>query len=212
MSKLYIGAHRTSSVTHRRLATATGNVTWSKDHGAQVNCIAVDPPVNPNRVKIEALISGATAAGLTVALKIFEKLYLVTIQVAQSIGQEAATLRATVERLKILSYPEVTTSAASGVGETDATINGVIDSLGEFAAVKVFFEWRQGSSGEWTETTKQDKTATGSFNQALSGLSAGTYYEFKAIIEYTAGGDTYQVVGGTLDFTTTYGDGPPPFW
>ena len=46
MSNVYIGGTASSSKTHRKLDASDGTVVWSEEHGAQVNCIAVDSDGN----------------------------------------------------------------------------------------------------------------------------------------------------------------------
>lgn len=98
--------------------------------------------------------------------------------------------------------PTVASSAATSIGFYTATLNGDLSALGDATTVDRFFEWREVGAGTWNTTTKNAQTSTGTFNQAISGLSHSTNYEFRAVAEYTDGG-TQAVYGSTLSFSTT---------
>ena len=94
--------------------------------------------------------------------------------------------------------PTVSTSAASDVAETGATLNGSISDDGGDAITATGFRWGQAAN----LSDAQDlagSTTSGSFTGSLTGLAAGTTYYFTAFAtngEGTAHGDT-------LSFTTT---------
>ncbi len=73
----------------------------------------------------------------------------------------------------------VSTSAASGILENGATINGSLVSLGSAASAQVSFEWGPTAS-YGSMTLAQTKTATGAFSAGLAGLAAGTTYYYRA--------------------------------
>ena len=98
-----------------------------------------------------------------------------------------------------LDPPAVTTNAASGVGTTTATLNGDLTDLGDFDPVQARFQYRVQGAGEWLLTAQQERSATGTYSQGLSGLADDTTYEFRAMVEY---GDNEEVFGSTLTFTT----------
>jgi len=82
--------------------------------------------------------------------------------------------------LTLSSYPGVTTNAVSGVSDTTATLNGKLDSLGCCSTCDVWFQY--GPTTEYgTDTTHHTLTATGSFNQPLTGLMTCMPYHFRAI-------------------------------
>ena len=97
--------------------------------------------------------------------------------------------------------PSITTNAASGIATDSATLNGNLTDLGDSTEVDVFFEWREQGAGSWTTTTKNERTATGTFSQGITSLSSNTDYEFRAVVEYTNNG-TQRVEGSTLTFKT----------
>ena len=112
---------------------------------------------------------------------------------------EGTTLTFTTDTF---TAPSVTTSAASGIGETGATLNGNLSALGDATTVDRFFEWKEVGGPTWNTTTKNPQTVTGAFSQGISGLSSNTDYEFRAVAEYEDGG-TQRVEGTTLTFTTS---------
>ncbi|MEW6142748.1 MAG: Ig-like domain-containing protein [Chloroflexota bacterium] len=94
--------------------------------------------------------------------------------------------------------PTVTTNAASGITASGATLNGNLGALGTAASVNVFFQY--GTTTLYGRaTTGQAMTATGNFTAVLSGLSANTTYNFRAVADGGAHGLTN---GANLTFTT----------
>ncbi len=92
--------------------------------------------------------------------------------------------------------PSITTSSATEVHCTSATLNGNLDSLGTADNVKVFFEWGL-DTAYGNEATAPFMTATGSFNATLANLIPNTTYHFRA--KATGDGVAY---GADMMFTT----------
>lgn len=98
--------------------------------------------------------------------------------------------------------PAASTTGASDVGGTSATLSGNLDSLGELADVDVWFEW--GTDTSYGNTTPaQNMSATGPFSAIIDGLSTGTEYHFRATVG--SGGAS----GGDMSFTTITPSGAP---
>ena len=95
--------------------------------------------------------------------------------------------------------PAVTTDAATDVTTESATLNGSLDSLGDYTTVDVSFEWGTTLGGPYpNETTPPEAmTSTGAFSANLSSLSSDTTYYFRA----KATGSV-TVYGDELSFTT----------
>jgi hypothetical protein len=83
--------------------------------------------------------------------------------------------------------PQVTTNNASGVTSNSAQLNGNLDSTGGLSC-QVWFEYGKTTS-YGSSTTKQSKSTTGSFIQAISGLDPNTTYHFRAKASNTEGPD-----------------------
>jgi uncharacterized protein (TIGR02145 family) len=96
------------------------------------------------------------------------------------------------------AVPTVSTSAASDVAETGATLNGSIDSDGGDAITATGFRWGQAANLSDAQDLAGSATS-GSFTGSLTGLAAGTTYYFSAFA--TNGEGTSH--GDTLSFTTT---------
>jgi hypothetical protein len=92
----------------------------------------------------------------------------------------------------------VSTGSATGISETAATLNGTLDDLGEADSADVWFEWGPLGSGTPNQTEAETLSASGSFSADLSGLDAGTTYEFEAYAETESDDDT----GGAESFQT----------
>ncbi|WP_394739109.1 S8 family peptidase [Natronococcus roseus] len=108
----------------------------------------------------------------------------------------------------------VSTSSATGVGETAATLNGSLSDLGDASSADVRFEWGEAGGDLPNETATQTLTSTESFDDDISGLSEGTDYEFRAIAESAVDEDTGFVqtfttdtTGGCFITTATTGEG-----
>jgi hypothetical protein len=94
--------------------------------------------------------------------------------------------------------PVVTTGAATGVGNSSATLNGELTSLGTAAAVQVSFEW--GLTASYGNTTDlQNMTGTGAFSANISGLTVGSTYHYRTKVV----GDGAPVYGSDRSFTTS---------
>jgi len=87
----------------------------------------------------------------------------------------------------------VSTSGATGVGESSATLNGELTDLTNASEADVYFEYGQSGSGLPNQTSAQTVSSTGSFSTSLSGLSSGTSYEFRAVAEAGTASDTGTV-------------------
>ncbi|MDY7081302.1 MAG: PQQ-binding-like beta-propeller repeat protein, partial [Halobacteria archaeon] len=94
---------------------------------------------------------------------------------------------------------DVNTKDATSITDSGATLEGKLVSTNVSTTVDVYFEWRKEGESSWSQTTKITKVDTGNFSTSISGLSADTTYEFRAI------GDTGTrvVTAGIKNFTTT---------
>jgi uncharacterized repeat protein (TIGR02543 family) len=95
--------------------------------------------------------------------------------------------------------PAVSTSGATSVTTTSATLNGSLTSLGTAATVSVFFEY--GTDTNYGKTTiAQVVSGTGAFSANITtGLTQGATYHFRAKAD---GGVIYGMATG-LDMTFT---------
>lgn len=97
--------------------------------------------------------------------------------------------------------PTLTTLAATGLTNTDATLNGTIDGLGGYPSGYVDFEYTL-VSGVYPsfDTTDQFTAAIGAFTANLTGLTVDTVYFYRIRFRYNL---TQYVYGGEQTFTTT---------
>ena len=95
--------------------------------------------------------------------------------------------------------PAVSTLAASGLQETEATLNGKVDPEGGTEA-EYFFEWGAGSSGAYEHTTKAASLPSDSAEHQVSatvtGLMSGSEYHFRLVAKNKLG----SVQGNDLTF------------
>jgi hypothetical protein len=98
-----------------------------------------------------------------------------------------------------IGVPSVSTQAATGVGNTTATLNGTVTNDGG-QACQYRFRYRH-MNGRWFYTDWTGSKTTGqSFSQPAYGLYVGTYYFFAAQAKNSAGESDW---GNQLNFTTT---------
>ena len=101
--------------------------------------------------------------------------------------------------------PTVSTAAASGVGETVASLNGNLASLGTATYSLVGFQYGTDAAlAGATNATVANRTAAAAFQYALSGLTPSTAYRFRA----WAQGNGFST-GSILTFTTLTPTVPP---
>ena len=98
--------------------------------------------------------------------------------------------------------PTVTTGAPTDLTASQASLHGTLESLGGADSVDVAFEWRQTGAPSWTATAAETLSSAGSFSQTISGLSADTTYEVRAVAT-ASDGDT--AAGSSVEFSTNAG-------
>ena len=96
----------------------------------------------------------------------------------------------------VITNPTVATNAATGIGQTAATLNATITNPDNVTISAKGFEWKTTTGGTFTQIAG---TGTGNtFTADLTTLTPGTSYTFKAFITYN-GTTTY---GQEMTFTT----------
>ena len=97
-----------------------------------------------------------------------------------------------------VTSPSVSTSSATSIGPSSATLNGYLSSMGEASSCTVYFQY--GTTTSYGSTTgTQAKSSTGTFSQSLTGLSPGTTYHYRAVASNSAG----TAYGADTTFTTS---------
>jgi hypothetical protein len=105
---------------------------------------------------------------------------------------------ATVNVVQIV-VPTVQTNAATGITTNSATLNGEITNTGGENCDQRKFQYRQQGAGTWIDAGVQTGTfGTGAFSFALTGLTEGTGYEYKAMAHNSANWGE----GSVVQFTT----------
>lgn len=92
----------------------------------------------------------------------------------------------------------VDTVGSSSVDDSTATLEGDLTVLNVDNA-DCYFQYRETGTTTWTDTTKQNKTSTGSYSQDVTGLNSDTDYEFRARAD---GSDGSTAEGSIQTFTT----------
>lgn len=104
----------------------------------------------------------------------------------------------------------VTTSTASDVTTTSATLNGELTELDGADSATVFFEYGPSGGGLSNSTTAQTLSSTGSVSQQVDGLDAGADYEFRAVAETSGASDAGDISGFTTDSDSTTSENVAP--
>jgi subtilisin family serine protease len=92
----------------------------------------------------------------------------------------------------------VSTDSASGVGTSSSTLNGSLTDLQNASSADVYFEYGQSGGSLSNTTATQTLSSTGSFDASISGLSADTSYDYRAVASAGNASDS----GITNSFTT----------
>jgi hypothetical protein len=118
---------------------------------------------------------------------------------------------ATTTQLTAADAPTVSTQAASGIGQTSATLNGSIDATGGAGATVRGFAWGTNSDLSGGDTATTTDTAgqpfgTGAFTESSLTLTCNTTYYSRAYAT-NSGGTGYGAISAS--FTTSACDAPP---
>ena len=96
----------------------------------------------------------------------------------------------------VVTDPSVATNGATGIGQTNATLNATITNPSDVTITAKGFQWKASTGGTYTTV---NGTGTGnSFTAALTGLTPNTDYTYKAFITFN--GQTVE--GSEMTFTT----------
>lgn len=83
--------------------------------------------------------------------------------------------------------PEIGSLEPNDITEGSATLRGDLRSLGDLSEVRVWFEQRPVGADTWTAVGERTLDSPTEFARSISGLDAGTEYEFRAVAEGTEG-------------------------
>lgn len=107
------------------------------------------------------------------------------------------------------SQLELSTNDADDVGRHSATLNGMLDEMGELETVDVGFQYGKADVSDWSDDSEVSETPLQALDNAVSfeqeiddlqgGADGSTEYEFRAVA-YDA--DENIVAGDTRSFTT----------
>ena len=104
--------------------------------------------------------------------------------------------------------PSITTSPATGISSTTATLNGNLSAMGSATIANVSFEYGLTTSyGSTAPAIPASLTMPGTFSANLAGLSAGTTYHYRARASGGTDGISY---GSDRSFATIGGPTTPP--
>lgn len=114
----------------------------------------------------------------------------------------------------ILANPEVSTLGASNTTATSGQMNGNVTTLGSQGTVYAYFEYGA-DTGYGSTTSEHTLSTTSTYNDSLTGLSAGQVVHYRAAVRWNDGSNHYvygndttliaTVAGGGLDWLTGYG-------
>jgi len=182
-----------SSTSASGTLTIPGPVTIGASRKAEIRYYMLIPKCgagsqtfdNTARAYIGDAVVGSSTAG-----------YVPKTTVTQTCGSNTITSNDGTEALPV----EVQTYPATSVGDATATLNGLVDSNGN-ANQNIYFDYGTSPSALTTSIAPSNVDSTTSstnpvaITKALTGLSTGTIYYFRARVG--------SVVGQTLSFVTT---------
>jgi uncharacterized protein (TIGR02145 family) len=198
LSQLFTPATSTTlsvNITGASTATATASLNSG---GANVEetgfIISTDPNFSDSTVFVGAINGGNSMANLNslaAATTYYAKPYVVTI-LGRFTGPTYSFL--TVQPATL------TTSNASSIQKTTATLNGSITDDGGGTVTASGFQW--GTSNDWTQAASVSGSSTsGNMTANLTGLSKGVTYYFRSYATNEAG----TAYGSEKQFTTLTG-------
>lgn len=80
--------------------------------------------------------------------------------------------------------PSMITLEPEDVHHNTALLRGELLDIGGYDDVDVYFQYREGTTGSFEETTKRTRSAEGIFQARATDLKQNTYYEYRAVSEY----------------------------
>ncbi|MEW6142745.1 MAG: DUF5050 domain-containing protein [Chloroflexota bacterium] len=187
-------------------ANYTLNVTMVPPEGGNVTS-------NPPGINAPGQLSASFAAGTSVTLTATASTgYVFTGWTGDATGLSAAVVVMNTNRNVTANFaqsggaPAVTTGQATGIGWNTATLNGNLNYLGGAASVDVFFQYGP-TMAYSVDTPREPRTATGPFVFSLTGLTPGSFYNYRAAADGGASGTGY---GANMSFMTNPAP-PSPF-
>jgi N-acetylneuraminic acid mutarotase len=108
-----------------------------------------------------------------------------------------------------LAMPVVETRPATGIRKDSASLVVELISLGDYPYAEVFGQYREIGEDEWIETPEEIVYSPGVISIAISGLTRGNTYEYRAVAETPGGrvyGDTKSFKAETWIFDHWEGD------
>ena len=91
-----------------------------------------------------------------------------------------------------------TTTIYSGDVGTDSANLKMSYTMGGYGSVDVRFAYKKSTDTEWSNTSWTSRSAAGTYNQTVTGLSPATTYQYKAQLRY----DSIVIEGAVKQFTT----------
>jgi len=161
----------------------TTDPSWTNAGSAQTTGGSSEIPISRN-------ITGLTASTQ----------YQVRLVITRTTNNDTSLTSATASFTTEADVPSVTTDAATGVAATSAILNGTLDINGG-TGVNVYFKWGTDNPPTQNTTANQSKSADGSFDQAISGLSASTTYYVQAFASFSTPAGS-PVSGSVQSFAT----------
>ena len=176
-------------------ATLSGNVT--SDGGATVTARGFLYGTNSSNLT-QTVQSGSGTGSFTKALTGLTSgtTYYYKAYATNSAGTAYGEVRSFTTESSTVSVPTVTTSSTSNISTTGATLSGNVTLDGGATVSARGFLY--GTNANNLTQTVQSGSGTGSFTKALTGLTSGTTYYYKAYATNSAG----TAYGEVRSFTT----------
>jgi len=189
-----------SSVNESSTATYTAKAGWSD--GATSSCTA-SWAVNPETY------ASISASGVLTTLPVpSDQTVFVAAAYLDGGITKTDTMEVTILEVSGGVSPAATTSAATSISPTGATLNGSVNPNG--LATTAWFEWDTNPAFSNFSTTASQQAGSGTtsqaFDQALTGLNPVTTYFYRVAASNSAG----ETKGAIVSFATTSPTPLPP--
>lgn len=133
----------------------------------------------------------------------------ISLRITDTLGRTATgSIQVDVVSNFVAQNAAATTNAASGIGQTSATLNGQVSAGNAQASVTFCYGTAADLSGCTTvngSPSSVNSNASSAISAAISNLNAGTTYYFRVILT----DPNNSVTGATLSFQTTAATPPP---
>lgn len=167
--------------------------------GSDVGAVT-DPLIN-YEVDLTSTPLGVSDTGLLVSKQTIKQDYvLLTVGRGATTALEELARRRDPDPVFDEAGLNVDTLEATGIADTVATLQGELVAFGDVEQADVYFQYKTPTASSWTETARVTQSVLDTYQQEVTGLTAGQTYEWRAVALDSTGTVSF---GRRKTFTTT---------